>query len=135
MYYNRIDISEEIDSAKSSGYKECMVCHYWFFNHGFKYQYSSCNFCHDLLMQCVNVSNIAITTVKCAHYHWIIDCISKSDAINLLKNVVLDDNGIYKKCMSLKSMLKINSKTLLFWQSRQSKKIWNWKYFDQWKAP
>ena len=33
-----IDMSERIDLAKSGGSKECMVCHYWFFNHGFKYQ-------------------------------------------------------------------------------------------------
>ena len=38
LYYGRTGLSEGIDSAKSSGTKECMVCHYWFFNHGFKYQ-------------------------------------------------------------------------------------------------
>ena len=90
-----------------------MVCHYCFFNGGFKYQYSAGSFCHDLLMQCVNISDIAITSVKCVNYHWIIHGISKSDAINLWKNVVLDDHGIYKKCMPMKSMLKIESKTII----------------------
>ena len=28
LYYDRIDISEEIDLAKSSNSKECMICHY-----------------------------------------------------------------------------------------------------------
>ena len=30
-YYDRIDISEAIDLAKSNNSKECMICHYCFF--------------------------------------------------------------------------------------------------------
>ena len=30
MYYDRIDISEEIDLAKSNNRKEFMICHYQF---------------------------------------------------------------------------------------------------------
>ena len=37
LYYERIDISEGIVLAKSINSKECMNCHYWFFNHGFKF--------------------------------------------------------------------------------------------------
>ena len=37
--YDRIDISKGIYLAKSSICKEFMICHYWFFNHGFKFQY------------------------------------------------------------------------------------------------
>ena len=44
----RIDIREGTDLAKSSGIKECMVCHYWLFDHGFKYQDSVCNGCQNL---------------------------------------------------------------------------------------
>ena len=36
--YYKCSISEEIDLAKSSSNKECMIWHYWFFNHGFKFQ-------------------------------------------------------------------------------------------------
>ena len=32
LYYNRIDISEGINLAKSNKSKECLICHYWFFN-------------------------------------------------------------------------------------------------------
>ena len=28
LHYNRIDISEVIDAAKSHNSKECMICHY-----------------------------------------------------------------------------------------------------------
>ena len=37
LYYDRIDINKEIDLVKSSNSKACMICHYWFFNHGFKF--------------------------------------------------------------------------------------------------
>ena len=34
MHYNRIDLNEGIDPAKSNNSKECIVFHYSFFNHG-----------------------------------------------------------------------------------------------------
>ena len=53
-----------------------MICHYFFFNYGFKFQDSVCNGCHDLPMLSINISDVAVITVK---------NVSKSDAINLLK--------------------------------------------------
>ena len=65
LHYERIAISEGADLAKSNNNKECMICHYFFFNHGrFKFQDSLCNGCHDLTMLTINISNIAIITVK-----------------------------------------------------------------------
>ena len=65
LYYNRVDIGEGNDLAKSNNNKECMICHYFFFNHGrFKFQDSLCNGCHDLTMLTIDISNIAIITVK-----------------------------------------------------------------------
>ena len=61
--------------------------------YGFKYEDSVCNGCDDLLMKCVNISNIAIITVKGPDYCCIIHDISKSEAINLLKNSVFADCG------------------------------------------
>ena len=63
LYYDRIDLSEGINPTKSNNSKECMICHYWFFNHGCKFQDFACNGCHDLIMLSVNVSDIAIITV------------------------------------------------------------------------
>ena len=40
LYYDRINKSKGIELAKSSN-KECMVCHYRFFNHGFEFQDSA----------------------------------------------------------------------------------------------
>ena len=93
LYYDRIDISEGIDLAKSNNSKECMICHYQFFNHGFEFQNSVCNGFHDLTMLSVNISDIAIITVKNVDYCYIILNISKSEAINLLKDSFLEDRG------------------------------------------
>ena len=93
LYYDRIDISEGTDPTKSNNSKECMICHYWFFNHGFKSQDHLCNGCHDLSMLCFNISDIAIIIVKNADYCYIIHNSSKSEAINLLENTVLEDRG------------------------------------------
>ena len=80
LYYDRIDISEGIDSTESNKSRECMICHYWFFNHGFKFQDYVCNGCHDLKMLSVNISDIVITTVKNVDYCCIVYNISKSEA-------------------------------------------------------
>ena len=93
LYYDRIEISEGVDLAKSNNSKECMICHYWFFNHGFKFQDYVCNGCHDLSMLTVNISDVAIITVKNVDYCCIIHKISKSEAIDLLKNSVHEDRG------------------------------------------
>ena len=70
-----------------------MICHYFFFNHGFKFQHYVCNGCHDLTMLSVNISYIAIITVNNIDYRCIIHNISKSESINLSKNSVLENHG------------------------------------------
>ena len=38
LYFDRIDVSEEIDVNKISVSKECDTCHYWYFlNYSFKF--------------------------------------------------------------------------------------------------
>ena len=40
LYYDRIYLKEGIDPAKNNECnenKQCVVCYYWFFDHGFKY--------------------------------------------------------------------------------------------------
>ena len=93
LYYDRTDISEGVHLAKSNKSEECMICHYWFFNHGFKFQDYVSNGCHDLTKLCLNISDITIITIKKVDYRCIIHHISKYEAINLLKNYVLEDCG------------------------------------------
>ena len=65
LYYDRTDISKRIDPTKSNRSKKCMICYYWFFNHGFKFQDSAYNGCHDLTMLSVNISvNILLSLLK-----------------------------------------------------------------------
>ena len=90
LYYDRIDISEIINPTKSNRSKECMICHYWIFNHGFKFQDSVCNGCRDLTSLWLNISDIAIITIKNVDYCCIIHNISTYKATHLLKKSVLD---------------------------------------------
>ena len=111
LYYERIDISKGIVLAKGNNSKECMICHYWFFNHGFKFQDSVCNGCHDLTMLNAHISDIAIITIKNVDYRCNIHNISKSEAINLLENSLLEDR---ENIVLIFSLLKTVFLTFLF---------------------
>ena len=51
IYYDKIDISEAIEMNKASAYKECMLCHYWYFaDVSCKFELHFCNKYHDVLM-------------------------------------------------------------------------------------
>ena len=85
LYYDRIDISEGNDIKKISVSKEYDICHYYYsLDKRFKFQRYVCSGCHDVLMMFVNL--YAILSINGGDYRYIIDGISKSDAINLLKN-------------------------------------------------
>ena len=64
LYYDRIDISKGIDPTKNNKSRGCMICHYWLFNHGFKFQDHLCKGCYYLTMFCLNTSDISIITIK-----------------------------------------------------------------------
>ena len=68
LYHDKIDTSERIDPTKSNKSKEWMICHYCFFNHRFKFKDPVYNDCHDLTILFLNISDIAIITVKNADY-------------------------------------------------------------------
>ena len=58
LYYHRIDISEGIDLAKVTTATANN------FNHRFGFQDHVCNGCHDWVMECLNINDITIITVK-----------------------------------------------------------------------
>ena len=60
----KIDISEWVCSTKNNKSRECLICHYWFFNHEFKFQDHVCHGCHDLTMLCLNISDIANKSIQ-----------------------------------------------------------------------
>ena len=91
LYYNRIDVSEEIVVIKQV-HDDCDDCHCWYFlNYCFKFQPNVCNRSHDLLMMPVNLSDIAILNIKSSNYRCIIGLISKNEAIDLLQNANLTE--------------------------------------------
>ena len=94
IQYKRIDISEEIDFNKTIGSKECMICHYWYFDTRFKCQPYVCNACHDFNMTVQNLSDFFIVTMESVDYKCYIVGVNENDAINLLYNSVLRDKGV-----------------------------------------
>ena len=56
LYDDRIGIGDEIDPTKSNKSRDCMICHYFLFNHEFKFQDSLCNGCHDYCYIIYNIS-------------------------------------------------------------------------------
>ena len=62
---NRIDISEGIDTNKTSASKECNICHYWYFlDKNFSYEPYLCNGCHDLMQKAISFKHVAIVLLK-----------------------------------------------------------------------
>ena len=84
-----MDSSEGIDINITSASKKCMLCHYWYFKDGFKFELHVCNKCHDVLMTAYELKNIAISTVKGVDYRCILQGVSKNGAVNILNNSVL----------------------------------------------
>ena len=95
LKYERIDISEGIDLNKSNKSKECDICHYRYFSDkNFNYEPNLCNGCHDLMQKTMNFNDVAIVSIKGSDYRIHVWYISRSDAINLLNNSVLDNKGV-----------------------------------------
>ena len=80
----------------------CTVCDYWYFNHGFKFHKPVCNSCHDLMILCLDISDITIITIKGIDYSCIIHYI------------IIMIEGIYK--MHFKEInIKIEYTTIIFY--------------------
>ena len=96
LEYDRIDISEAIDTDKTSASKECNICHYWYFlDKNFNYDPYLCNGCHDLMQNAVSFKNVAVVSVKGNDYRIHFCYVSKNDAITLMTNSNLNnENGV-----------------------------------------
>ena len=95
LQYEKVDLSERIDSNKTSLSKECMLCHYWYFKDvGFKFEPHVCNKCHDVLMTAYELKNIARLNVKGVDFRCMSWDISWDETVNRLNKYVLKDKGV-----------------------------------------
>ena len=89
LEHNRIDISEEIDVNKTNAWKECDICHYWYFKKiDFRYEPYLCNCYHGLMQKAISFNDVAIVPVKGSDYRTHFWYMSKGDAKNIMKNLV-----------------------------------------------
>ena len=90
-----INISEGVDLNKTSGSKECKVCHYWFFKDtGFEFEEHVCNGCHYVSTTDYSLENIVNLGAKGGTYRCILMRTSKNEALKRLNNSVTRDRGV-----------------------------------------
>ena len=95
LQYIKIDVSEGIDTNKTSASKECELCHYWYFKDvASRFEPHVSNKCHDVLMTAYELKNIAVLNVKGVNFRCILWGISRNEAVNRLNNSVLKDKGV-----------------------------------------
>ena len=72
-----------------------MIYRYWYFKDiGYKYKPYVCNGFHDLSMVIYDLNDFMILNMKGIEYRCYVFNMSKSDAINLLYNSVLDSKRV-----------------------------------------
>ena len=108
LQYEKISISEGIDTNKTSASKECMLCHYWYLKDvGFKFELHLCDKCHVVVMTAYELKNIVILNVKSVAFRCILWGISWDEAVDRLNNSVLENKGSYKWILvQVKRLLK-----------------------------
>ena len=97
LEYNRVDNSEGIDSTRNKLVsKECRMCHFWFFiDKNFNSDERLCNGCHHMNVKAVSMNNLSVVYVGYSVYRINFAFMSKTDAINLIKNaVIIDKRGV-----------------------------------------
>ena len=73
--------------------KECDICHYWYFDIGFKYEPYLYFGCYGLMQKATNFSDAAIVQAKRSNYTIHFWYMSKDDAISIMNNSNLNDKS------------------------------------------
>ena len=109
LEYDRIDISEGIVIDKTRLWKECDICHYWYFQDiDFKYEKYLCNGCHDFMQKAMSFNNVAIVYVKGNAYRINFWYRCKDDVINIMNGSNLTDKeGVSEIFLAYKTWLRV----------------------------
>ena len=92
LEYDRINISEGIDTNRTSKLKKCEICHYWYFlDKNFSYEPYLCNGCHDFMQKDMNFNGVAIVSIKGNDYRIHFWYMSKNGAISITHNSSLNE--------------------------------------------
>ena len=83
-----IEDSERIDLNRADKSKECKICYYNYFNHGFK---SDSNICNDCDRGIKYFGNFAIIHVNGFGYRFFMIDITKEDVIEFIKSYEPND--------------------------------------------
>ena len=105
IYYNSIDVSEDMDVNNTTASKECIICHYWYFlSKEVMFQSTVCNGCHNVSTMSIDIDSITILNIYGVDYCSVI----KSYAINLLAIADLSEKSgpFYNKSSKNKEKLK-----------------------------
>ena len=102
LQYEKIDVSQGIDTNKTSLSKECMLCRYWYFKDvGFKFEPHVSKKYHNVMMAAHELENMVVLNVKGVVFRCILSSISRDEAVKRLNNSALDDrcllNGFWCK--------------------------------------
>ena len=87
LEYDRIDISEGIDTNETNACKDSDIFYYWYFlDKNFNHEPCLCNGCYDFMQKAMNFNDVAILSIKGKDYRIHFSYMSKDDAINIMKN-------------------------------------------------
>ena len=80
------DVSERIDVNKTNSSLECIICHYWyFFKINFRFQPKLFDVFHGSMQKAMSFNDVAIDSHKLHNYRIHFWCMSKDEAINIMK--------------------------------------------------
>ena len=93
LEYDRTDLSEGIHNKKcKETSRECSLCKFYcFLDKNFIYGPHLCNGCYDMSLKAISMQNLSIINHKRNHYRVNFTFMSKKDAFNFIKNVVIID--------------------------------------------
>ena len=71
LEYDRIDVSEGIETNKTGSSRGCIICHYWyFFKINCKFQPKVCGSFHDMTKKCLNFIDVGKNNIRLIFGAW-----------------------------------------------------------------